>query len=81
MSAQECLDLVPRLFERFSRDVRVMPGSQSSGRARTDQQSFLSRHVGQRELVGVQEPRADRASEPFRILGIGFLCHEQVTAE
>jgi len=78
---QKSLDFAFRFFERLSGDLWVVPGAEPSGRACPNQESFVPRHVGQGELVRVYEPRADRASDAFRVLRVAFLRHEQVAAK
>ena len=55
-----------------------MSGPQAARRPLADDQSFFSRHVDQRELVGVQEPRRDRASEAFCKPPVRLLRHGEV---
>ena len=63
------------------RDLRVVPGAETTRRLSTDEEPLLSRQIGERKLVGVQESSGHRAPEPFRVPGVGLLRHGQVAPE
>ena len=58
-----------------------MPRSKATRRLRADEHAFLSRHAGQRELVGVQEAGRDGASQAVGKLAVRLLRHREIAAE
>ncbi len=78
---QERFHFAPGFRQGFPGHVRIVPGAEAAGRPRADQQSFLGRHIGQRELVGVEEARRHRGPQSFRVTGIGLLGDREVLLE
>ena len=54
----------------LARHLGIVPGAEAVGRPGADQQPFLGRDVGQRELVGVEEARRHRGPQALRVARI-----------
>jgi len=77
----ECDDLIAALFQRARRQRGIVPRSETLRRGSADDEPFLDRHLLQRELVGIEKPRGDRAAEPIRVGRIGLLRDGNVARE
>ena len=78
---QKRFHLAPGFLQGLPGDVRIVPRAEAAGRPRADQQSFLRRHVGQRELVGVEEASRHRVPQSFRVAAVGLLGDREVPLE
>jgi hypothetical protein len=56
-------------------------GTQSPRRGGADEEPFLLWHVQQRELVGIEESRRDRAPQPLGVLRIALLGDDEIAAK
>ena len=78
---QERFHLALGFRQGLSGHVRIVPGAKAAGRPGADEQAFLGRHVGQRELVGIEEAGRHRVSQSFRVPAVGFLGDREVLFE
>ena len=79
--AQQRLDFAPRLLQRGTRDIRVVPRSEPPRRPGSYEEAFLRWHVGQRELVGIEESRGNPLPETVGVRHVGLLRHRQVALD
>ena len=81
MALEERLDFALRFVKRLSGHVRVVPRAEPARRLRPDQEPLLLGQIGQRELVGIQEPCGHGAPEPFGVLRVRLLRHGEIATE
>jgi hypothetical protein len=81
VAADEAFDLVARLFERRSRQLRIVSGPEPPGGRGANQHAFFRKRVQQRKLVGVEKSGGDGAAKPIGVFRIRFLRDRQIVAE
>ena len=78
---QQGLDLAVRFLQRLSGNLGVVPRSEPARRPSADEQAFLGRHVGQRELVRIEEAGRQRLAQARRVPAVGLLRDREVSFE
>src|SRR5262245_52448429 len=58
-----------------------MPRPKTTGCLRPDDEPLVLRQIGERELVRVQEPSRNCASQAVCVPRVALLCHSQITPE